>query len=85
MRKLAILFLIALSISGGRLQSACKKAVPSVRDPHCGLGNKCHFNGFNKWVIEFESCRRKEQELPDFIKVIRGMCPKGDKPPCPSG
>ncbi|KPU77779.1 uncharacterized protein Dana_GF26547, isoform B [Drosophila ananassae] len=81
---LGIIFMIAISISEVRLQTTCNKTVPSVQDPHCGHGSKCHFNGFNKWVTEFEACRRKELGLPDFIKIQRGLCPKGGKPPCPS-
>ncbi|XP_017107543.1 accessory gland protein Acp63F isoform X2 [Drosophila bipectinata] len=52
-------------------------------DPHCGIGNKCNYRGINKWDVKRESCVRKELGLRDFIKITRGSCPKGDKPPCP--
>ncbi|KPU77780.1 uncharacterized protein Dana_GF27778 [Drosophila ananassae] len=83
MKTLGITLIIATSICGDKYQNICKKTVPSVQDPHCGLGTKCHFNGLNKFVIAFESCRRKELGIQGFLKVVRGLCPKGDKPPCP--
>nr|XP_043067960.1 uncharacterized protein LOC108132580 isoform X1 [Drosophila bipectinata] len=82
MRVLGIILMFgAISISDS--QYMCKKTIPGIRDPHCGLGNKCHFNGLNQHAIGFEACRRRVLGLPEFLKVVRGLCPKGDKPPCP--
>ncbi|XP_032310073.1 accessory gland protein Acp63F-like [Drosophila ananassae] len=78
---LGILLLIAMFTSANRV-SRCRAIIPLVRDPHCGFASNCNTNAINKWVIAFESCRRKELNVSDFKKVLRGMCPKGDKPPC---
>ncbi|XP_070135961.1 accessory gland protein Acp63F-like [Drosophila bipectinata] len=84
---LGIILMIALYVPTLR-GARCKGMIPLVRDPHCGFSHKCNSNGINKsntntMAIKYESCRKKELGVQDFIKVMRGMCPKGDKPPCP--
>ncbi|KPU77778.1 uncharacterized protein Dana_GF26547, isoform A [Drosophila ananassae] len=65
---LGIIFMTAISICGSQPPLKCKKMVPDVHDPHCGIGTKCHFNGLNKWIIGYEACTRLQLGLEGFLK-----------------
>ncbi|XP_037721104.1 accessory gland protein Acp63F [Drosophila subpulchrella] len=80
MKSFSIAFILVFLIL--QVQGKCNLPIPEYLHPLCGIARECVFDGGNEVDITNQSCRRREQGKPPFLKIENGYC-ESNQTQCP--